>query len=239
MVQEVVGEIEEGALFIADAHYPNHGNELLILLQKIESGELALPQLFLMGDIFDLLFGYSPASAASNHEAITLLRSIAKKVRVYYFEGNHDFTLGSLLENITVYSRGQQPVCFSFGGKKAALAHGDKYGMGLIYEYYTGVLRSPFFLRGTAPLHPLIIQMMQKRLRQKDICRPFEGFAARVAKIMEYYDDAEMVIEGHFHQGKILGNYCSLPSLACQKELAEARDGKIVFIPFAAKVIPL
>ncbi|HHD79003.1 MAG TPA: UDP-2,3-diacylglucosamine diphosphatase, partial [Epsilonproteobacteria bacterium] len=31
--------IKENALFIADSHYPHHGNAFLKTLQKLESGE--------------------------------------------------------------------------------------------------------------------------------------------------------------------------------------------------------
>ena len=51
--------IEQGAIFVADAHYPNHGDDFLKLLKKIDEGEIKTPQLFLVGDIFDLLFGYN------------------------------------------------------------------------------------------------------------------------------------------------------------------------------------
>jgi UDP-2,3-diacylglucosamine hydrolase len=40
----------------------------------------------------------------------------------------------------------------------------------------------------------------------------------------------DMVIEGHFHQAKVIDKYISLPSLACQEQVAVMRDGKIEFI---------
>ena len=51
--------IKEQALFIADSHYPHHGDAFLDLLKKLERGEIETPQLFLMGDNFDLLFGHN------------------------------------------------------------------------------------------------------------------------------------------------------------------------------------
>ena len=38
--------IEQGAIFVADAHYPNHGDAFLKLLKKIDKGEIKTPQLF-------------------------------------------------------------------------------------------------------------------------------------------------------------------------------------------------
>ncbi|RUM72514.1 MAG: UDP-2,3-diacylglucosamine diphosphatase, partial [Sulfurovum sp.] len=48
-------QIKENALFIADSHYPHHGDAFLVLLQKLEKKEIHTSQLFLLGDNFDLL----------------------------------------------------------------------------------------------------------------------------------------------------------------------------------------
>jgi len=37
------------------------------------------------------------------------------------------------------------------------------------------------------------------------------------------------VIEGHFHQSKVLGKYISLPSQACQGLVAQLEEGEVVF----------
>jgi len=39
-----------------------------------------------------------------------------------------------------------------------------------------------------------------------------------------------VVIEGHFHQAKVFGKYISLPSLACQGQVAVVKEGEIEFI---------
>ncbi|MDD3500578.1 MAG: UDP-2,3-diacylglucosamine diphosphatase, partial [Sulfurovum sp.] len=77
-------EIKENAIFIADSHYPHHGDEFLTLLQKIESGELQPPQIFLMGDNFDLLFGYNDYIQTFSREAIVLLRKLSKEIECVY-----------------------------------------------------------------------------------------------------------------------------------------------------------
>ena len=51
-------KIQKNAIFIADSHYPHHRDNFLLILKKIKSKEIITPQLFLMGDNFDLLFGY-------------------------------------------------------------------------------------------------------------------------------------------------------------------------------------
>ena len=223
-------EILENALFIADSHYPHHGDSFLKLLYKLESEEVKTPQLFLMGDNFDLLFGYNEYIKTFSSEAITLLQKLSKKLEIHYFEGNHDFCLRNIFTNMNVYGRDEQPILFTLGGKKVAISHGDKYVTGFGYDLYCAVLRNKTTLRLLKPFEKTIIDHRMKKLSQKDICHHFPGFEKRVEEILEYYTDADMVIEGHFHQAKVIDKYISLPSLACQGQVTVVRGGEIEFI---------
>jgi UDP-2,3-diacylglucosamine hydrolase len=222
-------EIKENALFIADSHYPHHGNDFLDLLKKLDKGEIETPQLFLMGDNFDLLFGYNDYIQTFSSKAIELLQKLSTKIEIHYFEGNHDFCLKELFPDINVYSRDEQPILFRLGEKKVAISHGDKYVTGFVYDLYCKILRNKTTLTLLKPFAKAIITDRIQKLSEKNICHAFNGFETRVEKILEYYKDADLVIEGHFHQSKIIGKYISLPSLACQGEVAVIENGNIVF----------
>jgi len=222
-------EIKENALLVADSHYPHHGDAFLDLLQKLDSEEIKTPQLFLMGDNFDLLFGYNDYIQTFSSEAITLLQKLSQKLEIHYFEGNHDFCLQELFPEIKVYSREEQPVIFSLKEKKVALSHGDKYVTGFGYDLYCKVLRNKSTLTLLKPFEKSIIADRMKKLSQKNICHTFEGFEKRVEKILENYKNVDLVIEGHFHQCKIIGKYVSLPSQACQNKVAVIEEGRVVF----------
>lgn len=221
--------IQEGALFIADSHYPHHGDTFFKLLQKIDSKEIETPQLFLIGDNFDLLFGYNDYIQTFCAEAIALVQKLSKIVEIHYFEGNHDFCLKELFADATVYSREQQPVTFKLGEKKVAISHGDKYVTGVGYDLYCKVLRNKVTLTLLKPFEKSIIEHRMKKLSKKHICHTFLGFEKRVEAILSHYEDADMVIEGHFHQAKIVGRYISLPSQACQGKVGVIEEGKMVF----------
>ena len=105
--------IQKNALFIADSHYPHHGDTFLNLLKKLDNNKIKTPQLFLMGDNFDLLFGYNDYIQTFSKEAIDLLQTLSKKIEIYYFEGNHDFCLKEIFPDIQVYSREEQPITFT------------------------------------------------------------------------------------------------------------------------------
>lgn len=225
-------EIKNGAIFIADAHYPHHGNEFMDILQKIDSGELQTPQLFLMGDIFDLLFGYNTYITTFIDDAIGLLNKLSLTVDIYYFEGNHDFCLANIFPNIKVYTRNDQPIYMSYGDKKVGLSHGDKFGGGLLYNIYCKILRNKITLNILKPFQKYIINYRIKKLSKKNICHELIDFDLKAKKIALCYDSVDLIIEGHFHQAKQLGKYISLPSLACQKEIAIAKSGQVCNFKF-------
>ena len=221
--------IQEQALFIADSHYPHHGDAFLTLLKKLESGEVQTPQLFLMGDNFDLLFGYNDYIQSFSKEAISLLQNLSQTLEIHYFEGNHDFCLKELFPDINVYSREEQPIVFELNDKKVAISHGDKYATGFGYDLYCKLLRNKKTLTFLKPFEKQIIDHRMKKLSQKHICFNFVGFEKRVDEILDHYSDADLVIEGHFHQCRTVGKYVSLPSLACQGMVGVMEEDEIHF----------
>ena len=232
MIEQEIARIKEGAIFVADSHYPHHGDEFLDILQRIDSGEISTPQLFLMGDNFDMLFGgneYVKMVSIKIQEAIDILNRISQKIDIYYFEGNHDFLLKDIFPHITIYPRGQQPQIFALQGKRVGLSHGDRYGVNIKYELFSFIMRSRLFLTMLKPWGREIIDDQMLKLPQKDICHPFAKFEKRVECILSSYSGVDLVIEGHYHQSKVIGSYISLPSLACQHEVAVVRDGRVVF----------
>jgi len=229
MSNETCIEIQEGAIFIADSHYPHHGDAFFETLLKLDKGEIETPQIFLMGDNFDLLFGYNTYVQQFSQEAIVLLQGLSKKLEIHYFEGNHDFCLKSIFKNINIYSREEQPILFALNGKKVAISHGDKYETGFGYDLYSKVLRNKSTLTLLKVFEKPIINNRMKKLSQKNICHDFHGFEKRVKAILKNYKEVDMVIEGHFHQSKVFGKYISLPSQACQNQVAVVKEGEVVF----------
>ena len=224
-------EIKEGALFIADAHYPHHGNEFLTILKKIEQKELNPSQIFLMGDIFDLLFGYNDYIKQPLSGTIVLLEKLSKEHEIYYFEGNHDFCLETIFSNIKIYNRASQPVYMGFEGKKVGISHGDIYEAGFWYGIYSFLLRNKVMLTFLKPFQRQIIDGRLVKLKEKNICVKLQRFEQKADAISAHYPkDVDLIIEGHFHQSVRFGKYISLPSLACQKQVAIAEQGEIRFV---------
>ena len=222
-------QIKEHALFIADAHYPHHGEEFLTLLKKIQNNTIQTPQLFLMGDIFDLLFGYNDYIQTFSKEAIKLLQELSKTIEIVYIEGNHDFCLKEIFPNIKVYSREEQPIHYTLKGQDLYLSHGDRYERGFVYNLYTKILRKKTTLTLLKPFEKQIIDHRIKKLKAKKICGNFIGYEKKFNAIRSHYPKDSLIIEGHFHQAVIHKNYISLPSLACQGEVGVVEEGEVVF----------
>ncbi len=222
-------EIKQNALFIADAHYPHHGDEFLQILKKLDSKELQTPQLFLMGDIFDLLFGYNNYIQKFSQEAIVLLQKLSKTIEIIYLEGNHDFCLKEIFPNIQLYSRDEQPLHFKLNQQDVYLSHGDKYETKFGYSLYSTLLRHKISLTLLRPFQKRIIDHRMEKLKTKNICGNFKGYAKRFNAIRSHYPKNSLIIEGHFHQGLVHENYISLPSLACQGEVGTVKNNKIIF----------
>jgi len=223
-------KIEDGAIFVADAHYPHHGYDLLRLMHRINNGEVETKQLFLMGDDFDLLIGGVERTYVPNMELIKLIETISKKIEVYYFEGNHDFCLKDLFEDVNVYNIEMQPQYMQLGDLRVGLSHGDKFDTSRSYEMMTMVVRNPRTHRVLAVFENPIIDKINSRLKMKEICHKTDNFGTKVANIYKNYTLADMVIEGHYHQNEVIGSYVSLPSLACDKQVGVARGEEIVFV---------
>jgi len=219
--------IKEGACFIADAHVNEKRDDLYFFLEQIKNSTIDISQLFLMGDIFDLLIGGVKYTQKTNQKYIDLINEISKKIETFYFEGNHDFNLKKLFPNVKVFSYSKQPVKFDMNSKKVLLLHGDK-AVPFAYTFYTFIIRSKTVLSFASFIDNMTNGLISKKIiktqHNKKICRKIDNFKDIVLSRMDKFDlqDIDTVMEGHFHQDiqMELGKrkkYINIPSFACNK----------------------
>jgi UDP-2,3-diacylglucosamine hydrolase len=221
-------KIENKAIFIADVHYPHHGNTIFDILNVSFLEKNQITQIFFLGDIFDILFANSKYLINYNRQLINIINSINKNINIYYFEGNHDFNLKEIFPNITIYPIENQPQKMLIGDKMVSISHGDKYEMGLGYKIYSKFIRNSFIIKYLIPFKKTLIKKQISKLKKKKICKKLSYFTKIVYKILLNYNSKDIVIEAHYHQGIIIDNYISLPSLACQKMIAIVENSKII-----------
>jgi UDP-2,3-diacylglucosamine hydrolase len=222
-------EVLPGALLISDAHYSADRPQLLSLLNAIDAGALAVPQLILMGDIFDLLFGEIRVTHRMNADAVAALQRISRRIPVLYLEGNHDYNLSALFPDAEVIPISKQPCACRCGSLSLQLAHGD-FNQPLGYRIYTALIRNRAVLHLLGLLNRIggnvIIRKLEAHLQKKNHCHVMEGFDAFVKRHLSAVDltASDVFIEGHYHQGRALdagGVYYFNPSaFACNLHYA-------------------
>ncbi len=199
-------DLVDGALLISDAHYTQENPRLLKLLERLDDGTIDTPQLILMGDIFDLLFGQIPQTHTINAEAIELLRSVSNKIPTTYFEGNHDFNLETLFDKIDTIKLQEQPMQFIHNNKRVYLAHGD-FNQPLSYRIYSAIIRDQMTLKGldyiNTKLNNTVLDHLQQYLKKKNNSHLITDFQLSVNKRLKSLNlkESETLIEGHYHQG--------------------------------------
>jgi len=226
-------EILPGALLISDAHYSAVRPQLLSLLQAIDSKTLDVPQLLLMGDIFDLLFGQIAVTHAMNGEAVAVLQRICRRIPVLYLEGNHDYNLAPLFPDARIVPLSRQPVACRCNGRSLLLAHGD-FNQPLPYRLYTALIRNGAVLRLLGWINRLtgngIIAKLEAYLDRKNHCHGMEDYEGFVREHLAplALEGTDVFIEGHYHQGKAFDfgtlRYFNPAAFACNLHYAIVRD---------------
>jgi len=218
--------LREGAILIADAHCAPWRTPFIDFLKALESREIETPQLILMGDVFDLLFGPIPATRRLNEEGIGILNRLSERIEIVYLEGNHDFQLSDVFPGIKIIRRDRQPWLTRFGEKRIAFSHGD-LSMGTGYEVYTALIRNRYILTFLNLIDTIgsgfIVRWLEKTMQRKHHCKTIEGFERLINERLkrQNYGAVDTVIEGHFHQNRTIETpdfqYVNLAAFACNE----------------------
>jgi len=226
-------QLKEGAFVIADAHYSHLRPELLSFFQDINSRKLQPPQLILMGDVFDALFGSIEYTYEQNNEILRLLQKINETIEIIFLEGNHDFNLKNIFKNAKVFSLKMQPVMAEFHGRKIALAHGD-FDSPFGYQLYSAIIRNRVVLSVLnfidRKIDDKIIKKIDEYLGKKNDCNDFTGFKNYIEKRQLEKYNVDYFIEGHYHQDKLYKfksfEYINLAAFACNQRYFIVKSSK-------------
>lgn len=227
--------LQEGAILLGDAHYSAAHPAFFSFLKALDEGKITSPQLILMGDMFELLFGAIAQTRKENEAEIRLLNTLSKKIEIIYFEGNHDFGLTSIFPWMRVYPLGEQPVVARFFDQRVQLSHGDtKTPLG--YQLYTRLIRTPSVLFAVGMFDGIcgncIIRWLKNRGEKKDPCYKIGAFQEIIKKRLNYLSQEalDVVIEGHFHQDTSFRLhrfvYINLAAFACNQKYFIVQSNK-------------
>jgi len=139
----------------------------------------------------------------------------------------------SLFPNVKVYKREAQPINAQYKEQNVQLSHGDIFVGDKAYDIYCSVIRNSALLTflNLIDFNAFISKKIYYTLIKKQICSVMTNFKEIVGKRLKYYD-ADVVIEGHFHQGNeyMIDNkrYKNIPSLTCSKEYSRLENNKFI-----------
>lgn len=213
--------LKKGAMFVADSHFSEVNVEFLSFLEKLKNKEIETPQLFLMGDMFDFISGESRYFVKLNQKLIDIINELSKDIEIIYLEGNHDYNLEKLFPNVKVYKREFQPIFAKYEEKTIALAHGDIFTP-KAYDIYCKIIRNHALLvfLNLLDINYWLSKKIYNKLIKKNICSLMKDFNTFAKRRLSNYE-SDIVIEGHFHQGKSYEEenklYINIPSLCCSK----------------------
>ena len=215
-------KIKKGAIFVADSHYNEKKPEFLLFLKKLLNKEISTTQLFLMGDMFDFISSESKYFVKRNQELIDIINKLSKSMQIIYLEGNHDYNMKALFPNVMVYKRENQPIPAKYNDKSIMLAHGDIFTP-WHYNLYCKIIRNSALLvfLNMLDFNNYISKKIYYGLLGKNICSKMKNFEEFAIKRINNYS-SDIIIEGHFHQGKSFQYkkqlYVNIPSLCCEKK---------------------
>lgn len=214
--------IQKKAIFVADSHYNEKKPEFLIFLEKLQNKEINTTQLFLMGDMFDFISSESKYFVKRNQKLIDIINNLSKNIEIIYLEGNHDYNMQELLPNVRVYKRENQPIYAEYEDKSVMLSHGDIFTP-WHYNLYCKIIRNHALLSflNMIDFNNYISKKIYYGLLGKNICSKMKNFEEFAIKRINNYK-SDIIIEGHFHQGKSHKYknqlYINIPSLCCEKK---------------------
>lgn len=238
-------DIQEGALFISDAHDNESRHGFQDFLRELDKRETLPPQLFLMGDMFELLVGEITYTKLLFNETIKLINALSQNIEIFYFEGNHDFELQTIFPNVKIFPIQAQPTLFHFNDQKILLSHGDLY-QGLGYLIYTTIIRNSITLKTLNFIDAFTRNSISKKIISlhinKDICYKIKDFNQIIKQKLQKYDigvtEIDFVCEGHHHQNEEFVfkdlKYKNFSSFACDGSYFKiAFKDEIEFIKFS------
>jgi UDP-2,3-diacylglucosamine hydrolase len=196
-------------IFLADAHLaaPTDLNYRLLLrfLGELEGNTETL---YIMGDLFDFWLGFPSNPFRQFDEVLAALQSLVRSgCRLVYFEGNHDFHVGTIFRQQLGAEIYPGPAVINLQGRRLFLCHGDQInGRDHGYRMLRLLLHSHLAAVAAKYVPPSLVLRIRERLQRAsragyqvklqrwnylEIVREF----ARTVREQGY----DGLVTGHFH----------------------------------------
>ena len=194
------------AIFLSDAHLRDAQDDNYRHLLGFLKDQQDLDALFLLGDIFEFWLGYRHLVFSAYVPLLEQLRRLADEgTRLYFVEGNHDFSLGPYFSNTLDCTIITEEELIQWDGRNILVCHGDLVNPTPAYLRLRKFWRSRFIKVLARIIHPdpvwklglwLSDKSQQRRPANKkyDPTLWLQNFVAN-----RVVANCDLVICGHFH----------------------------------------
>jgi UDP-2,3-diacylglucosamine hydrolase len=196
-------------IFLADAHLASPGDSnYRLLLRFLRELEGNAETLFIMGDLFDFWLGF-PSQPFRQYDAVldALLSLTRSGCRLVYFEGNHDFHLGSIFRDRLGAEIHTGPAVLQVQGRRLYLCHGDQINRAdRGYRLLRRLLHNRPVAATVAHFPPSLAMLIKERLQHasrssyqtKSARWDYRGIIRNFAGTVRDMECDGLVV-GHFH----------------------------------------
>jgi UDP-2,3-diacylglucosamine hydrolase len=195
---------EDKKIFIvSDTHFQDWSDKkeiesfLSFLKEVIREGN----ELFLLGDIFDFYFEYKSFIPKSFFDIFFALKTTAEEgINIHYWIGNHDFWLGSFIEELGIIKHYGAEIV-RIGEKRILMQHGDEMDGNFMAKK---LLANNFSRKLFSLIHPELGLQMAKALSKfsqsnsRDLELSEDSFVKFATE--KFSEGIDAVMMGHFHK---------------------------------------
>jgi UDP-2,3-diacylglucosamine hydrolase len=153
--------VNKSIFFISDTHFQYHRIEKKEMIKKEKFLRFlkeirGASRLYLVGDIFDFWFEYKNTIPKHYWDILYNLRTLREEgTSIHITGGNHDFWLGSFIEEEMGFEILPEISTHKLQGKTVTISHGDMLMPGdLKYKILKRVIRGRLAIRLAKMLHP-------------------------------------------------------------------------------------
>ena len=196
------------ALFISDVHLQADAPRTAQAFLEFLGRSRDVPQLYLLGDLFEYWAGDDDLNAPFNAGVVAALRALHDAgVAIFWIAGNRDFLVGERFARAAGVSLLADPSIITVGGRRIVIAHGDLQCTDDVdYQAFRAKVRSPqwqqdFLAQPLAQRLALIGRMREgSRLAQHAKTAAIMDVNAQAIEALFLQSGTDLMIHGHTHR---------------------------------------
>ena len=202
---------ESPVYFISDAHlgiddYAAEEARRDRLLTFLRSLRGRTRQLYIVGDLFDFWFEYRSVVPRQHYTVLHELSSLADSgTRIVYLAGNHDFWLGTFLDEQVGVETAPGPLTVTHQDRRIYIAHGHgQISADRGYRLMARIMHSRLSIRLFQMIHPdcgfaigRLVSRMSRRHAAPTAWDPRETYRDLAFSLLD--DGYDIVVFGHNH----------------------------------------